>query len=100
MAVWRGLSRVKISSYFTQGMAMSPAKQAASRVVPTFAASGSSANTSVQENSAELEKAVDSLAEQVKELRDAQQRAHDFAKEQLQVTRDLAEKVERWNRKR
>jgi hypothetical protein len=100
MAVWRGLSRVKISSYFTQGMAVSPAKQAASRVVPTFAASGSSANTSIQENSAELEKAVDSLAEQVKELRDAQQRAHDFAKEQLQVTRDLAEKVERWNRKR
>jgi len=100
MAVWRGLSRVKISSYFEQGNALSPAKKGALRPVPTFAASGNTTITSVQENSAELEKAVDSLAEQVKELRDAQQRAHDFAKEQLQVTKDLAEKVERWNRKR
>jgi len=100
MAVRRGLART------LRGMAQAKSKGALTSVkikekpIPSFATTGERSSMDAQDNAIEIVQALSGLTEQVKELRQAQQNTHEFAREQLQVTRDLADQIERWSKKR
>jgi uncharacterized protein (UPF0147 family) len=107
MAIWRGIGRVRLHAYFAPHIYKPGEKKNGTivshrRSLPSFACANdvSTPAETWEANSEQLSKAVETLAEQVKLLREAQQKAHDFAKDQLEVTRTLAEKVERMANRR